>query len=157
MKPLMMLCVVFVSILIAINSYAFTNHDFVVKKTPNTYFLDSFFPEDDHFNYALVCYTRENGKWCNNPIAAGELTCDLDQKKADVILEKIQQLKRVIDKVLLPHYLVSFSYIICYSEAVIYINDNKIPDNKKEQSYRDLCDRLNHWRNKNRTPKITQE
>lgn len=151
MKQLMIIFTVFmIAAVFTTNSFAFTTNEFRVLKQENVnvYRIDSF-PEEmndipkPNFPHALLCYTRENGKWCESPIAAGLLTCNLTNEKIETIKKEIKALQKALDKTLKPHVLVSFAFIVCYHDAVIYINDNHIQDDLKLTYHSSICQTLN--------------
>lgn len=131
-----------------IDVFAFTTHEFKVSNNSGTILIDSFpdkyndIPLPD-FPHALLCYTREKGKWDDYPIPAGKSDCTFTEEKTKRIMCNIKAIQKALDDVFDPSVLVSFSYILCYEDAVICINDDNIPEELKMSYHESICTALN--------------
>ena len=153
MKLLLSSIIGFLVLFVAVNSYSFTTNELEIVENNLGLHLNSF-PDkfrdvpEPNFEHALLCYTRENGIWGNPPIAVGKTVCEFTEKKWKQIDSNIKALQAAIDKILKPHVLISFSYIVCYQDVVIYINDNHMPKELHKIYYNAICSCLNIERNK---------
>lgn len=143
--------IVFMMLLVvsATNVFAFTTHKFELNiLSPDLILIDSF-PEKYNdipkkgFPHALLNFTRKNGTWDERPMAAGIPDCQLCKETFERIASKIKALQNAIDSILRPNVLVSFSYIICYEDAVICINDNHIPEKLRKDYQESICVMMN--------------
>ncbi|HUU88999.1 MAG TPA: hypothetical protein VMX17_14790 [Candidatus Glassbacteria bacterium] len=111
------------------NAYAFTDHRFMVNTDPQgEYFIDSF-PDEmnnipkENYPHLLINYCCEKGIWDTRGWLAGEANCS--GQKTDAAIEKITAVKKAIDKILPEDYrIISFSYILCYHDVIIYFEED---------------------------------
>lgn len=123
--------------LLAGNAHAFTDHRFMVNTDPQgEYFIDSF-PDEmnnipkENYPHLLINYCREKGIWDTRGWFAGAQNCP-DQKISEAI-GKITAVMKAIDKVLpKDEGIISFSYILCYHDVIIYFEE--------DYTYEQMCE-----------------
>ena len=112
------------------NAFAFTNHRFMVNTDPQgEYFIDSF-PDEmnnipkENYPHLLINYCREKGIWDTRGWLAGEANCS--GQKIDAAIEKITAVMKALDKIIPTsnYRIISFSYILCYHDVIIYFEED---------------------------------
>jgi len=118
-----------------ISSVAFgetiTNHEFVAKidSGGRGYHVSSLSQEvkdkyPHRFKYYLYVMVRQNGKWKVQIPPTGAKTCDWETMEHSIMVHS-KALVNIIDEIIPMNEVVSFSWIICEHEAVIYLQPDK--------------------------------
>jgi hypothetical protein len=125
----LLIIIISVIFLLAGNANAFTDHRFLVNTDrQGEFFIDSF-PDEmnnipiENYPYLLINFCREKGVWDKRGIIAGEQNCS--SEKVNSAEQKIIAVMKAIDKVLpKDEGIISFSYILCYHDVVIYFEED---------------------------------
>ena len=150
------LCLIFIIFLVMFSlwngvAYGFTDHRFLVNTDrQGGFFIDSF-PDEmnnipiENYPHLLINFCREKGVWDKRGFVTGEQNCS--SEKVNSAEQKIFAVMKAIDKVLpKDEGIVSFSYILCYHDVVIYF--------ERDYSYGEMCliaEKLNIERTKQLT------